>query len=207
MNDKEKELTGGELTDIPNDKYKKFFAKFDEIKTLPTQNWKPIHLIGYFCSKFQETFDTKYSFKFNSPSPSKCFEVFQIKKLASILSSKPQILKDYIDWIFEEKVGIDGKKFRSISFLTKEDIVGEYKMKMLSKPKMDRTTPLPDDIKKCFAEYLNGGDLMSIRTYGDLAFCNQALRNSNNDEAKLWIKCLEKAKELGLDVSILETIK
>jgi len=202
MKDNDNELTGGELSDIPNDKYKKFFIKFEEIKTLPVQNWKPVHLLGFFISKFQETFGAPYQFKFNSPSPSKCFEVFHIKKLGSVLSSKPNTLKEYINWIFEEKVGIDGKKFRSISFLTNEDIVKEYKLKMMSKSKIDRTTLLPNQIKECFAKFPD------INTYGDLAFYRQALLNSSDmDTVRQWLVALDKATDNGLDVEILRTIK
>lgn len=202
MSEEDKEVTGGEWSDIPNDKYKKFFAKFEEIKTLPVQNWKPVHLLGFFISKFQETFGTTYQFKFNSPSPSKCFEVFHIKKLGSVLSSKPNTLKEYIDWIFEEKVGIDGKKFRSISFLTNEDIVKEYKFKMMTKPKIDRTTPLPSEIVMLF----NEGDWEGtglITTYGDLAFFTQAYKGSEYFEDRIRYA----REKYNFDFGVLEKIK
>ena len=96
--------TGGDLNDAPNPNYQKFFDKFLEIETLETKNWKVPHLIGYFCKKYFETYKVKYKFKFNSPAPSKCFEVFQIKKLASCLTSDPVLLKEYIDWVYKTKV-------------------------------------------------------------------------------------------------------
>lgn len=66
---KEKEITGGELSDIPNDQYRKFFEKFKEIETLDVEQWKPAHILAYFCKKYKETYEIDYKFKFNSPSP------------------------------------------------------------------------------------------------------------------------------------------
>jgi len=195
--------TGGELVDIPNDKYKKFFEKFNEINSVELTAWKPVHLIGFFCAKFKEAYGTDYKFKFNSPSPSKCFEVFQIKKLSQMLSSQPNILKEYIDWIFKEKVEKDGKKFRSISFITSEDIVKEYKMNVLMSDKpIDRSTKLSDEMVLLF----NEGDWEEsglISTYGDLAFFIKAYENS-----PYFTTRIEYAKEkYNFDFSILEKIK
>lgn len=171
---KMEEQTGGELTDLPNEKYQKFFLKFNEIDSLEIAMWKPVHLIGYFCKKFKEAFNSDYKFKFNAPSPVKSFEVFQIKKLSQMLSSKPNILKEYIDWIFKEKVEKDGKKFRSISFITGEDIVKEYKMNVLMSEKpIDRSTLLPLNIINKLKEELK----IEVLTFGDLAFQWQALRH------------------------------
>src|ERR1700690_3719454 len=99
-----KENTGGELTDIPNEKYRKFFEKFKEIDTLRVDEWKVVHILSYFCKKYKETYGVDYKFKFNSPAPSKCFEIFQVKKLAYMLTEQPKLLRDYIDWIYLNKV-------------------------------------------------------------------------------------------------------
>lgn len=128
---KEKEISGGELTDLPNEKYKQFFDKFIEIETLKIEEWKPVHLIGYFCKKYEEQYEIRYQFKFNSPSPTKCFEVFQIKKLAMLLSSNPTILRDYIDWVYLNKVVKAKRRLTSISFMTNDGIVNEYKFNVL----------------------------------------------------------------------------
>lgn len=168
----EKESTGGELTDYPNDKYRQFFEKFTEIETMDVKDWKPVHILAYFCKKYQEQYNTKYQFKFNSPSPAKCFEVFQVKKLAMLLSGNPNILKEYIDWIYQTKVVQAKRKLTSISFMTHDGVVQDYKMNILLKGKknlnVDRSTPLPDAYKKAFTE---AGT--AINTYGELAFVSQ----------------------------------
>ena len=165
-------LTGGELTDLPNDKYRQFFDKFKEIETLDVNDWKVVHILGYFCKKYQETYDAPYKFKFNSPSPSKCFEVFQVKKLASLLTAQPKLLKEYIDWVYDTKVVKAKRKLTSISFMVQEDTVNYYKINYLFAGKknlnVNRSSPLSDDLKKIFE---NCG--VNIGTYGDLAFLSQ----------------------------------
>lgn len=167
-----KEITGGELTDVPNDKYRQFFEKFSETETLDVHEWKPVHLIGYFSKKYKQTYNADFKFKFNSPSPAKCFEVFQIKKLASILTARPNLLRDYIDWVFENKIVKPKKRITSISFLTNEDNVKEYKFDVLlagqKNTNISRTTLLPESYRNAF-KVAN----VSISTYGDLAFLAQ----------------------------------
>lgn len=188
----QEDLNGGELTDIPNDKYKKFFEKFSEIETLKMDQWKPTHILAYFTKKFLIAFNSNYAFKFNSPSPSKCFEIFQVKKLSQLLSSKPEILTKYIDWIFNEKVVKHKKKFRSISFLTNEENLTEYKMMILTNANITRTTLLPIQLE-------------NIKTYGDAAFIYQAFKATpNNEEYKTIIGILN---QNGITEEVLEKIK
>ncbi len=198
----DKKIDGGKLGDAPNEKYVKFFKQFDETDATLVEQWKVVHLLGYFCKKFQSIYKTDYQFKYNSPSPSKCFEVFQIKKLGQVLSSKPNILKEYIDWVFSEKVEKEKIRFRSISFLTREEIVKEYKMTHLLSSKIDRNTPLPDEIVLIFNEG-NWEERGLISTYGDLAFFIKAYENS------LYVTTrIEYVKEkYNFDFSILETLK
>lgn len=169
---KEKESTGGELTDLPNEQYQKFFDKFAEIETVKVEDWKPVHILAYFCKKYKETYQVDYKFKFNSPSPTKCFEIFQVKKLAMGLTANPALLRDYIDWIYLNKVVKAKRRLTSISFMTAEGVVQEYKMNVLLAGKknlnVDRSTPLPDKYKEVFQRIS-----LTINTYGDLAFVSQ----------------------------------
>lgn len=164
---------GGDLTPIPNDKYKKFFEKFAEIETLDVSQWKVAHILGYFCKKYKETLGIDYSWKFNNQSPTKCFEVWQANTLAAKLSANPKILKDYIDWAFDNLVKGKNYKPRSISFLTKEEVVIPYKMNVLlagqKSLNVDRSTQLPATYRDIMREVAN----LVINTYGDLAFVSQ----------------------------------
>jgi len=195
-----KESTGGELTDIPNEQYKKFFDKFLEINSVEINQWKPAHLLGYFCKKYKGQYKSNYQFKFNSPSPSKSFEVFQIKKLAMLLSSNPEILKDYIDWVYENKVAKAKRKLTSISFLTNEITLNEYKRYVLLSDKHDlninRSTMLPEKYKVIF-DQAN----IKINTYGDLAFISQI----ENMPSEL-VSAFQVIESMGFDKNILAKI-
>jgi len=201
MEPKEKELIEDELTDIPNDKYRKFFEKFKEIDTINVEEWKVAHLIGFFVRRYQETFGVPYKFKFNSPAPSKCFEVFQVKKLAYLLTNQPKLLRDYIEWIYQEKVSKSKRRFTSISFLTNENTLKEYKFGVLLADKrnleVNRATVLPSH----YQDVLVQAGLGFIKTYGDLAFAS--LMNPVPETLPSAIIALE---SLGLDSSIIRRI-
>lgn len=190
------DLTGGNLGDAPNDNYKKFFIKFQEIENIEVKDWKVVHILSYFCKKYKEAYNIDYKFKFNNPAPSKCFEVFQIKKLSQILSSNPSILKEYIDWVYLNKVVKAKRRLTSISFLTTEGVVNEYKIKYLLSPSQNisRETLLPENLKALFN---NKG--FSVNTYGDVAFL------SKMDDFNI-IGVLQEAELIGLNQQILSRI-
>ncbi len=187
------DLTGGNLGDAPNENYKKFFIKFSEIDSLPIQEWKVLHILSYFCKKYKETYNIDYKFKFNTPAPSKCFEVFQIKKLSQMLSSNPSILKEYIDWVYLNKVVKAKRRLTSISFMTVEGLVNEYKIKHLfnANQNISRETLLPEKYKVIFSN--KGFDL---QTYGDLAFLSKM-------DDFIVVGALQEAELAGLDKSLL----
>ncbi|CAB4196519.1 hypothetical protein UFOVP1290_39 [uncultured Caudovirales phage] len=197
---KKEESLCGELTDYPNEQYKKFFDKFKEIETLDVSEWKPTHILSYFCKKYKETYNTDYKFKFNSPLPTKCFEVFQVKKLAMSLTSNPKLLRDYIDWIYVNKVVKAKRRLTSISFMTNDGVVNEYKMNVLLAGKhnlsVDRSTPLPEKYKSIFV-----ASGTTINTYGDLAFISQM-----DPMSPELFDAIQKIEQLGFDKDILNRI-
>lgn len=189
------------LTGAPNDKYEKFFAKFSEIESLDPDQWKAAHILAYFCKKYKEQYNVDYKFKFNSPSPSKCFEVFQVKKLSLLLTSQPTLLKNYVDWVFLNKVVKAKRRITSISFMTSEGLMNEYKFNVLLAPKngssnIDRSTPLPDNYKSIFK--MAGAE---INTYGELSFLSQI-----SDMTFEMIGAFQQIEEIGFDKNILTRI-
>lgn len=192
---------GGELSPVPNEKYKKFFDKFAEIDTLDVAQWKVAHILGYFCKRYKEVLGNDYHWKFNNPSPTKCFEVWQLNTLAAKLSQNPKILKDYIDWAFDTLVKGKNYRPRSISFITREEVVIPYKMNVLlagqKSLNVDRSTMLPAtyrDILKETAGYI-------INTYGDLAFISQMDPLPDN-----IAKALDEMVAQGFDREVLKRI-
>lgn len=192
---------GGDLTPIPNDKYKKFFDKFAEIETLDVSQWKVAHILGYFCKKYKQTYGIDYSWKFNNQSPTKSFEVWQANTLAAKLSANPKILRDYIDWVYTTYVPKTKARFRSVSFITKDEIVQDYKMNVLlagqKNLQVDRSTQLPPN----YIEVMRDIGGVNVTTYGDLAFLSHMDPMSDN-----IAKAMEKLAEFGLDQDVLRRI-
>ena len=194
------EEAGGELSAVPNDKYRKFFDKFSEIETLEVSQWKIAHLLGYFCKKYKDTYNVSYSWKFNNENPIKCFEVWQMNTLGAKISTNPKIIKEYIDWAFVNIVPKAKRRLTSISFMTAENVVNDYKMRVLFANKkdlnVDRSTQLPLDYQAIFEQ---AGT--SIRSYGDLAFISQM-----TDLSGPLLEALQKIEQMGFDKSILSRI-
>jgi hypothetical protein len=188
----------GFLGDAPNIQYQKFFNSFAEINTLDVKDWGVKHLIGYFCKLYKDKYGCEYKFKFNSTAPSKCYEVFQIKKLGQVLTTDPVKLKKYIDWSFEEKSKFAKRKITSIAFLCSEYLVTEYKLKYLAgdlpDQKIERTTLIPGEYLQIIHQYN-----YQISNYGELSF----LLQMNDDKIKKMSLQLSAA---GLDLDKLGKI-
>lgn len=201
MSKKDDDLLNKTLSSVPNEKYQKFFDKFKEIDTLDVSEWRTPHILGYFCKKYKEHLGTDYAWKFNNPSPTKCFEVWQANTLAAKLSANPKILKDYIDWAFDNLVKGKNYKPRSISFITKEEVVIPYKMNVLlagqKSLNVDRSTKLPAP----YRDILQQTGHVHAETYGDLAFISQMDPLPNDITA-----AIDKIVELGFDVEVLKRI-
>lgn len=197
--DKDEE-TGGILQNVPNEKYRKFFEKFAEIENIDVSQWKVAHLLGYFCKKYKDHYKVDYSWKFNNEAPTKCFEVWQMNVLGSKMSTSPKIIKEYIDWVFVNIVPKAARKLRSISFLTAEETVNNYKINILFAGKknlsVDRSTELPTEYQVIFEQ---AGS--SIKSYGDLAFITQML-----DMPESLKTAVQKIESMGFDKSILSRI-
>lgn len=188
--------------EYPSIHWAKFFARSNEIDTLPVLEWTSAHLILYWCKKYITYYNTNYSFKFNSNSFSKSFENFQINKLFNILSSDPKIIKDYIDWWFCTQIVKKKNKVRSISAMTDVNIVNIYKFDILipGNISIDRTTALPK-------EYIDIISLYDpeIKTYGALAFANLVVKTGS--APKQYNDMFSALNSNKCDLTILDKIK
>lgn len=158
--------------EAPNSNYEKFFEKFTKLDDTPVQEWDKTLVLAYFCKRYKEKYNEDFKFKFDKPQPSKCFEVFVINKLSINVSSNPEVLKYYIDFMFETKIKKAKRKITSVNTLYDEEFINVFKTKVMKGSndiRIDRTTSLPKyvlDVVKTINE--------NILTYGDLAFIMSA---------------------------------
>jgi hypothetical protein len=190
------------LTDPISPAWQKFFSAFDEIDVIPIENWKPVHLISYWCRLYEKQYGVKYTFKFKS-IPSKSYECYRTRELAQNISSNPVILKDYIDWFFVEKIIEKKRRITSMAFLTDTNVVNEYKFKKLlmgQSAAIDRATIIPPNYIITIKKYG-----FNFTTYGELSFVKMYLDagNGNQNHKDMLV---ELGKD-GMDISMLDRVK
>jgi hypothetical protein len=193
------QTTPGELLNAPNVFYQKFFNQFSEIDTLPVAKWKVVHLLAYFCRIYENHYKVKYSFKFDK-TPSKSYEVFQINKIAGMLTTDPVVLKDYIDFVFAKKIGQSKKRITVIGFIAHIDFVNEFKFNFLKSQEITRSSTLSASIN----QILSAANVINVTTYGQLSFFLQAL---SADEDIMQNQLVIQLQQAGLNLAALEKLK
>lgn len=187
-----------ELTSAPNKWWSKFLAKKPDLDTVPVIDWSMQHLILYFTKRYEQKFGVTYSFKFTG-TPSKCYEIYQMKRLAAMLAPDSVTLKEYIDWVFDTKV-TGNKTFRVIGFLANDTYVSEFKFKFNRIKAITRATMLPPRI----LQLVQDCGIENVNTYGDLAFL---WRMVSTDADSNHSQFFEKLMSTGFDSSALERVK
>ena len=185
-------MSSQNLTDQVSPEYQRFFAKFSQIETRPINEWNKICILAYLCKKYEEHYEMKFTFSYQGV-PSKCRELYEITKLSNQLSSDPEILKKYIDWVFKTKVIERKKRITSLGYFTNVEIVNDYKFKFLFKKQViARTDRLPQNL---VAMCMRHG--FSAHTYGELSFISKM-----PDQERL----IEELKSISFPMDILDKI-
>lgn len=191
------------ISNYPSVHWEKFFNKFPEIETLNIKEWTNNHIIGYFCKRYKDYYSVDYTFKFNSTSPSKSYEIYNLRKLSSMLSANPIILKDYIDYFFVERIIDKKKRITSMAYLTDANVVNDYKFKKLAMNKninIERSMEIPPN----YLEVIQSFGII-IKTYGELSFIKMRVDSGiAEDKYKDMLAALSKS---GLDVASLNKVK
>jgi hypothetical protein len=184
--------------------WQKFFLQFSEHQTVPIENWKPIHILGYFSVQYEKHYKRSYVFSYEG-QPSKCFEIVMIKKLFAVVdSTKPEEVKKYLDWIFECKIKPKNYQMRSMSFLLSPGFGNEFRLWRQSNHStvISSNSSLPLEIKS-LAEKENFG--FPLQTYSDLAQFHRAYQSEPSyfPSAPQFFSALQK---INFDIQSLEQI-
>jgi hypothetical protein len=170
--------------------YDKFLVKINEFQNLDVSLWNSNHLLGYYCSKYKEYYKIDYQFKYDK-NPSQSHELKMIGILKLIISSEPQVIKDYIDFYFETRVK-NSKRKLSIASLRAEFLLEKFKntyqIKQSSQNIIPRATQLPNNVLGIMLK-----NKLQARTYGDLVFllsCNDSIK-SQLDEIRFDYKSIQ----------------
>src|ERR1017187_4879873 len=176
--------------------YIKFFEQFKDIDTLEVSQWKTPHLLAHIARRYKEYYNIDFTFRMNASAPSKAYECIQIAKLKQMISSDPQIIKNYIDWIFDKKIIERKKRITTLAIFCDVSLINEYKWQIIDN-QIDRKTPLPKNLLT-IAQYIDD----TIQSYGDLAFIRQS-----SDLMPGMKNMFDELQKAGLDIRMLEKIK
>lgn len=183
--------------------WQKFLHKFSDIDTLDPSEWKEVHLLSFFCKRYEQAYSQKYSLSFKTTAPSRCPEINVIKRVQAMLNTtNTATVKEYISWVFESKILPSKTKIRSINYLLTNGYGNEFNHFWENKNKVDKTTELPDEYKQ-IATKLG----VQVSTYGDLAFAKMALESYDNDSVDAYKKLFHTLKVIGFNENILEKMK
>lgn len=190
------------VTQLLSKPWQKFLAKFNDIDTIPVSEWKEVHLLGYFCRRYEKCFAKKFALSFRG-APSKCNEIYMIKKTMAMLNTiDPNVVHDYIDWVFDVKI-IPGRiNIRSIGFLTTPGFGNEFNTYRAKKMKVSKFTELPSKYQQV-VDALN----LPVATYGDLAFVKMSLDQNPESDSKAPYKTLfRNLISLGFELETLNNL-
>jgi hypothetical protein len=139
-------------------------------------------LLGYFAEQYKRYYGFSFTFSLNDRGLFNGVEIFCIRKVYAMLGNDALLSKEYIDWIFTNKVSKKNKKITSLSFLTVPDLVQEFKFYRNKARKITRDKPLPEKmiswIQDNCPEVLN---IVSLRDFGELRMALLAYRDGHLD--------------------------
>lgn len=182
--------------------WQKFLARFNEIDTIKISQWKEIHILAYIYKRYEQTYKRKYSITIKN-APSKCPDMFMTKSIISSLNtSNMNIVKSYIDWVFDKKIIPQKKVIRTLGFFTTYGFYNEFLAHKKESEIIKRSTELPLNYK----ELANSLDV-EAQTYGDLGFIKLTTDRIGNDLTNKHVQFMANLEAMGFDLKILEELK
>lgn len=183
--------------------WQKFFDKLGSVDSVPVCEWDTTHLLGYICKRFKLYYGVVFSFPLRG-APTKCSELFFVKQMSVTLgTTNPVIIKEYIDWVFDNKIIKRNSKISSVAYFSSASMCNEFKVERAQKHKITRSTPLPE-------EFVGIADTLGVSaaTYGDVAFIQMAIdQNPEAESRRPYREFLRHIKSFGFDESVLEGLK
>lgn len=183
--------------------WQKFKTKLEKYNDTPIQNWKSENFLGHIFKRYSE--HTKSDFPLSySGAPSKCKELYCVNRMVNTLSSNNnQIVKDYIDFVFDEFIIKKSMEIKSLAFFFTDNFIFKFKETVRKSQRITRATTLPNQ----YDEIIKSLDL-SLSTYGDLAFAKLALDQQPDSEGLKHYKLLfSQLENMGLDIESLTELE
>jgi hypothetical protein len=121
----------------------------------------------------------------------------------TLSSNNNQIVKDYIDFVFDEFIIKKSMEIKSLAFFFTDNFIFKFKETVRKSQRITRATTLPNQ----YDEIIKSLDL-SLSTYGDLAFAKLALDQQPDSEGLKHYKLLfSQLQNMGLDIDSLTELE
>lgn len=196
-----KEINNNTIDNKPSKHWQNFFHKMGMFERFKPNEWQEIQLLGYTLDRFKKLYGREYSIAMKG-APGKCSEMFFIRNMIRTLGvSDMNIIKEYVDWVYDKKIIPDNKKIRTFSYFMTSSLVNEFKFQKTESEIIKRSTELPNNYKE-IANNLN----MSVNTYGDLAFVKMAYDKAKGDSNNTYVKFFSSLEGNGFNIEVLERL-
>lgn len=182
----------------PNVPWNKFQKRLSVYNLASIQDWKPEHFLGHILKRYIDVYGINYSLSYSGP-PSKCSEIYCIKRMMSFLGGEnpdPLMVKEYIDWTYDSIIIPKKMQVESLALFFSSKLIREFKSKYKKSKKITRSTTIPPQ----YQDFIHGLGYDDISTYGDLAFIKMALDQSqdyNQDYRNLFIELTSRGFDTG----------
>lgn len=149
-----------------NQSYCKFFEepiKWDDKKN------HLVCLLGWFCHLYFKHYNMNYALSFHEKGLFQGTEISLLRRLVKMLDGDALLTKEYIEWIFSNKVIKRKKKITTLSFMCVADFIQEFKFAKRKAATIGRDTTLPpkmlDWVNHCIPNIHN---YVSLKDFNDL---------------------------------------
>jgi hypothetical protein len=158
-------------------RWETFFKKLSLHDSTSVEKWKEYQILGYLISRLERYLQRKFAFTL-SGQPSKCPEMFFIKKIIYSLDTKdPEAIKNYIDWVFDTKIIPSKVKLRSVGYFHSSVFANQFLDEVKKSKQITRTTPIPEEYR-VIVNFFKA----PVETFGDLAFVKKVIESNPEDE-------------------------
>ncbi len=195
------QLSGLNSTGEPKLCWRRFKERLNKYDSIPINEWKAEQILGHILFRFKNLYGVEFTLSF-SGAPSRCSEIYQTKRMIAELGTEDfQMIKDYVDWVYDTKIIPQKIVITSIGFFFTKSFILKFKAGYKKAHRISRTTQLPKLVESLVSELS-----ISVLTYGDLAFAKMAVDNSPDDYPDYKL-LFQRLKDSGFDTSILDKLE
>jgi len=154
-------------------------------------------VLGYFCHRYEEHYDTPFALSLNERGLFRGPEVNILRRVYKGLGNSYVGARHLIDWYFQEKIQRRKKRITSLSFLATPFTLNEFKLSWKRRQHITRDKPLPGGMLKWIDDFApQVKDITDLKDYGDLKMMLKFYRDNHFDSPDVikFVEELQKQK-------------